>query len=226
MMRFNRDIFRSRREFIKTLIGLSMKVASVAGLLMTGVKSAAAKVKKRLLPAGTDPRRLFNDDPEYLDTRNLEITPIVKFDTMGDTEVDVDINAWRLEVIGDVSKTIQLSYTEILKLPAINRKVLLICPGVFSYHAEYTGISLKTLLQMSGAAKDASRLAFFGRGELVVGKKERFRIEDIDGDRLFLAYAVNGKPLPPQHGFPLRVVAEEHHGDRWVKYVYKLRVDK
>ena len=203
-----------------------MKAASVAGLMMTGIRSAAAKVKKRLLPADTDPRRLFNDDPKYLDTRNLEITPIIKFDTMGDTEVDVDLDKWRLEVTGDVRKPIHLSYTDLLKLPPINRKVLLICAGVFSYHAEYRGISLRTLLELCEAAKDASRLAFYGRGELVVGKKERFRIDDIDGDKLFLAYAVNGKPLPQQHGFPLRVVAEEHDGDRWVKYLYKIRVDK
>jgi len=224
-MRLHRDMFRSRREFFRISLGFIMKAGSVAGLLMTGAKSAAAKVKKRLLPAGTDPRRLFNDDPKYLDTRNLEITPIIKFDTMGDTEVDVDINQWRLEVTGDVEKPIQLSYADLLKLPPIKRNVLLICPGVFSYHAEYTGISLGTLLEMSNAAKDASRIAFYGRGELVVGKKERFRFTDMDGDKLFLAYAVNGQPLPQRHGFPLRVVAEEHDGDRWVKYVYKIRVD-
>ena len=225
-MKLNRDIFKSRREFFRISIGFIMKAGSVAGLLMTGVTSAAAKIKKRLLPADTDPRRLFNDDPKYLDTRNLEITPIVKFDTMGDTEVDVDLGKWRLEVTGDVLNPIQLSYDDLLKLPSIKRKVLLICPGVFSYHAEYTGISLETLLAMSEAAKDASRIAFYGRGELVVGKKERFRIDDMEGDKLFLAYAVNSQPLPQRHGFPLRVVAEEHDGDRWVKYVYKIRVDR
>jgi len=224
MMLFNRDIFKSRREFFRISIGFLMKAASVAGLLMTGIRSAAAKVKKRLLPAGTDPRRLFNDDPRYLDTRNLEITPMVQFDTMGDTEVEVDIRTWQLEVTGDVGKPMKLSYNDLLKVPSITKKVLLICPGVFSYHAEYKGISLETLLEMCESAQDATRLAFYGRGELVVGKKERFRIEDIDGDRLFLAYAVNGQPLPQRHGFPLRVVAEDHDGKRWVKFVYKLEV--
>ena len=203
-----------------------MKAASVAGLMMTGIRSAAAKVKKRLLPASTDPRRLFNDDPRYLDTRNLELTPMIQFDTMGDTEVEVDINTWQLEVTGDVRTPVKLSYADLLKLPSITKKVLLICPRVFSYHAEYQGISLQTLLKLSGAATDASRIAFFGRGELVVGKKERFRIEEMEENKLFLAYAVNGQPLPQRHGFPLRVVAEEHEGDRWVKYVYKIRVDK
>ena len=201
-----------------------MKATSVAGLLMTGVRPAAAFFKKQLLPAGTDPSRLYDEDPKYLDTRNLEITPIIKFDTMGDSRVEVDLDEWRLEVTGDVRKPLQLSYPDILKLPSIKRKVLLICAGLFSYHAEYTGISMRHLLEMSGVDNDASRLAFYGRGESFLDKKERFSIEEITEDKLFLAYSVNGQPLPRQQGYPLRLVAEDHVGNTWVKYVYKVKV--
>ena len=44
--------------------------------------------------------------------------------------------------------------------------------------------------------------------------------------QVFLAYDVNGKALPKRHGFPLRVVAEDYYGDDWVKYVYKMRLEK
>ncbi|CAB5085990.1 hypothetical protein D3OALGB2SA_963 [Olavius algarvensis associated proteobacterium Delta 3] len=223
-MQFNRDIIRSRREFFRILAGVLTKAASVAVLLMTGARSAAAFFKRQMLPVGSDPSRLYDEDPKYLDTRNLEITPIIKFDTMGDANVEVDLDQWRLEVTGDVQKPLQLSYPEILKLPPIKRKVLLICAGLFSYHAEYTGISLRYLLEMGDAAKQASRLAFYGRGESFVGKKERFRIKEITEDKLFLAYSVNGQPLPRQQGFPLRLVAEDHVGNTWVKYVYKVKI--
>jgi sulfoxide reductase catalytic subunit YedY len=214
----------SRRSFFKTLGSFLMKFLAVAGLLMIGARSAAAFFKKRLLPAGTDPGRLYNEDPEYLDIRNLEVMPVESFDIMGDNQVVVDMDKWRLEVAGEVRKPLQLSYPEVLKLPSVKKKALLVCAGLFSYHAEYTGISLATILEMGGAAKDASRVAFRGQGEFLVGKKERFRIEEIAGDKLFLAYAVNGQPLPRQHGFPLRLVAEEHYGERWVKYVYKVEI--
>jgi len=202
-----------------------MKTGSVAGLLTARVQPAAAFFKRQLLPVGTDPSRLYDEDPRYLDTRNLEVIPVIKFDTMGDSQIEVDLDKWRLEVIGDVQKPLQLSYPEILKLPSIKRKSLLICAELFSYHAEYTGISLRQLLKMSGAAKEASRLAFYGRKEFVLDKKERFRIKEITDDKLFLAYSVNGQPLPREQGFPLRLVAEDHCGNTWVKYVYKVKVD-
>jgi sulfoxide reductase catalytic subunit YedY len=143
---------------------------------------------------------------------------------MGDNQVAVELNKWRLEVVGDVRKPLLLSYPEILNLPSIQKKALLICGGLFSYHAEYKGISVKSLFEMSEASEAASRVVFYGQGEFLVGKKERFRFEQIGEDNLFLAYSVNGQPLPRQHGFPLRLVADGHYGERWVKYVYKVKI--
>ena len=53
----------------------------------------------------------------------------------------------------------------------------------------------------------------------------RYPIEDVLSDTVFLAYGVNGKTLPQEHGFPLRVVAEGTYGSDWVKYVYGLEVE-
>jgi sulfoxide reductase catalytic subunit YedY len=49
---------------------------------------------------------------------------------------------------------------------------------------------------------------------------------EIENDKLFLAYAVNGVPLPQKHGYPLRLVAEDHYGSRWAKYVEKIEIQK
>ena len=45
-------------------------------------------------------------------------------------------------------------------------------------------------------------------------------------NNVFLAYQVNGEPLPRRHGFPLRTVAEGYYGYDWVKYVYKITVER
>ena len=55
-------------------------------------------------------------------------------------------------------------------------------------------------------------------------KVERFRLDEIVSDKIFLAYQVNGKVLPAKHGYPLRVVAEDHYGFDWVKFVHKIEV--
>ncbi len=40
--------------------------------------------------------------------------------------------------------------------------------------------------------------------------------------KIFLAYEVNGQVLPRKHGFPCRVVAEDHYGSVWVKFVHQI----
>ena len=46
-----------------------------------------------------------------------------------------------------------------------------------------------------------------------------FLLEDVRSGKVFLAWQVNGEPLPEKHGFPLRVIAEDYYGARWLKYV-------
>ena len=57
-------------------------------------------------------------------------------------------------------------------------------------------------------------------------KVERFSMAEIVSNKVFLAYQVNEQVLPQKHGFPLRLVAEDHYGSEWVKYVYKLEAHK
>ncbi|MBU1156021.1 MAG: molybdopterin-dependent oxidoreductase, partial [Proteobacteria bacterium] len=71
--------------------------------------------------------------------------------------------------------------------------------------------------------KEANRVVIKGVGG-AEAKTERFSLDEVMGDEVFLAYEVNGRPLPRKHGFPLRVVAGEHYGDDWVKYVARITV--
>lgn len=212
----------SRREFFKTVLGFVLKSGLLAGGLLGRAGHAAADGVRRLLPRGSDPRQLFNDDPRDLDTRNLEPMPVEQFDTMGDTDVEIDLAAWHLEVTGNVARPLKLTLEDLLARSFLERKVLLICPGFFSLYGTWKGISLGKLLQDAGAATGASRITVDGFGGW--GKREKFPIRDVISDGVFLAYAVNGRPLPRKHGFPLRVVAEDHWGEKWVKYVYRVTV--
>ncbi len=101
----------------------------------------------------------------------------------------------------------------------------LICPGVFAYHARWKGISVAKLLEMAHVKPEATHVTFRGP-DGIYEKTERFPIEDIQSDRVFLAYRVNGKSLPKKHGYPLRIVAEGYYGGEWLKYVYKVTADK
>ena len=78
---------------------------------------------------------------------------------------------------------------------------------------------------MAGAKYGATHITVEG-SEGPYEKLQRYPIADIFSDKVFLAYHVNGKQLPQKHGFPLRVVAEGYYGYDWIKYVYKVTVDK
>jgi len=159
-------------------------------------------------------------NPAEIDNRNLEVDPLGKFGTMGPTDVAVDVKTYQLKITGAVNHPLSLSYDQILKFPSLTEMVLLICPGFFANNGRWTGVSLKTLLQEARVKKEAKYVDVKG----AYGKGVRILLKDLDRKRIFLAYQVNGEPLPQKHGFPLRLVYEDAYGYDWVKYVDEIVV--
>jgi sulfoxide reductase catalytic subunit YedY len=186
---------------------------------------AYAKTKRILVPKGTDLSALRSDNPASLDARNLEVLPLKDFQTMGLTDHEVDLKSWQLLIEGNVATPSRLSYSKIREFPAIERNVLMICPGIFVNHGRWKGISMMTTLNLAQMKADTTHISVYGpQGSYE--KVERFPIADIRSDKVFLAYQVNGERLPQKHGFPLRIVAEDYYGDEWVKFVYKIEAIK
>ncbi len=216
---------KTRRQFIKRMSGLLSGVALIFNPLFKGVRVAFAKAKKVILPKGTRMKSLIDKNPASLDARNLDLTPVDAFETMGLDDHDVVVSKWRLQIDGLMHRSMKLTYRQIMEMPSIERNVLLICPGFFAYHAHWKGVSVGKLLETAGMAAGATSVAFRGP-EGSYEKTEQFPIEDVLSDKVFLAYRVNGEILPQKHGFPIRVVAEDYYGGVWVKYVAKVTVNK
>ena len=214
-----------RRQFLRVTLGFFGSAYLSIGPFFSIAKWVYAETQKIILPRGTRRESLIGRNPKSLDTRNLETTPLKEFGTMGTSDYEVNLSTWRLEINGHVKETLRLAYPEILALTAVEKNVLLICPGIFSNHGRWKGISMKELLQRVGVDKAVRHVTFAGpKGPNE--KVERFPVEDILSNKVFLAYGVNGEPLPKKHGYPLRVVAEDYYGDDWVKYVYRMTLEK
>ena len=216
---------KPRRQFIKTTLRFLAGAGVMFSPLIKAVRVVYAAAQKIILPKDTDRRTLIDRNPANLDTRNLQTTSLKDFGVMGLSDYEVDLNAWRLEVTGSVKKPLELTYSQVVSLPSIERNVLLICPGVFANHGRWKGISVAKLLEESNLEEGVTYIAFSGPPGNYT-KEESFPIAEIRSDQVFLAYAVNGEALPRQHGFPLRLVAEDHYGAEWVKYVYKIEALK
>jgi DMSO/TMAO reductase YedYZ molybdopterin-dependent catalytic subunit len=213
----------SRRTIIKHFF------AGAAGLLVffnqagKGIRIIWAATKRRVLERGTPMSKLMHANPARVDISNLETTPIDEFDVMGETTLAVELEEWRLIVEGEIQNPMQLRYQELISRPVIERNVLLVCPGFFAYNGLWKGFSVADLLKEAGIKPGATAISFSG-SEGFRKKARRYPLEEVMSDTIFIAYEVNGQPLPQRHGFPMRLVAEDHKGRRWIKYLNRIEI--
>ena len=135
--------------------------------------------------------------------------------------MDVDPASWRLTLSGSkLSSPTTLTYQDLQGMPTVTRRAILICPGVFADYAEWEGVPLDAVLAKAGLSPSWSRVTFLS----LDGYREEFTREEVQSHLLFLALKVNGQVLPRDHGFPVRLVAVDLYGGRWIKWIKEIRV--
>ena len=158
----------------------------------------------------------------------------------------VDAETWRLELGGLVERPLALTLPELKAQPSRTLAVTLECAGNGRAllaprpisqpwleeavgTAEWTGTPLAPLLEEAGLAGTAREVVFTGLDRGIQGDVEHdyersLPLEEALRDEVLLAYAVNGQPLPPQHGFPLRLVVPGWYGMTHVKWLRSITV--
>jgi DMSO/TMAO reductase YedYZ molybdopterin-dependent catalytic subunit len=153
----------------------------------------------------------------------------------------VDAETWRLEVGGHVEKPLTLSLDDVKARPARTMPVTLECAGNGRAlieprpmsqpwlqgavgTAEWTGTPLAPLLEEAGVAAEAKEIVFSGFDRGIQGEAEHayersLTVEEAARHEILLAYEINGQPLPPQHGFPLRLIVPGWYGMTHVKWL-------
>ena len=213
----------NRRQVLKKLLRLWGAVLPLMGIDMTRAANLLAAARKRIVPSHADPQSLRNANPSHLDTGQMPLMPLERFDTMGEEKAAFDARTWRLTIDGKVGQPLSLAYPALRSQPVLERNVLLICPGVFVNYGRWRGFSLDALLKEARPLPGIKAVVIYSDSGTNI-LKERFEIAEVRADMVFLAYGVNGQDLPEKHGFPLRVVAEGHYGYTWAKYVARIEV--
>ena len=95
--------------------------------------------------------------------------------------------------------------------------------------ARWTGVPLRDVLEAAGLEDGAKHVAFTGLDpdeESGTGMHYggSIPLDKALDENVILAYEMNGEPLAPRHGFPLRVVAGGYIGARSVKWLYEISV--
>jgi sulfoxide reductase catalytic subunit YedY len=214
----------SRRIFLAWLGRAAAWAAVAAAMAWSPLQEGWAGVKRKLLPATTSREALAKMAPPLIDAGQIPPTPLKDFGVMGSEDETFDRSLWRLAIGGKVAKPLRLTYEELLTRPVVERKLPLICPMVFANQGVWQGCAIWPLLQEAGVTADARELVATG-ADGANDTQRRFALDEVRKGALFLCYAVNGETLPVKHGYPLRIVAGEEFGDKWLKYVFKLEME-
>ncbi|MGH8896848.1 MAG: sulfite oxidase [Egibacteraceae bacterium] len=159
----------------------------------------------------------------------------------------IDPAAWRLTVSGSgVAHPLALTYDELLALPAVTSVTRFVeCAGngrTFFKEAqglqakgsqwrlgaigvaEWTGVPLGAVLERAGLKSTARDVMPAGLDELKV--RRPIPVAKALQDDTLLVFAMNGEPLPPDHGFPVRALVPGWIGIASVKWVGHIEVSE
>jgi sulfane dehydrogenase subunit SoxC len=158
----------------------------------------------------------------------------------------LDPNAWSLVVDGLVGRPLERSVADLRSMPATTRALTMECAGNgrAQLHprpasqpwlleavgtGEWTGVTLATVLTEAGLVDGAVEVLLTGADRGLEGGVEQNYQRSIPVDvattgDVLLAYDLNGAPLPPQHGFPLRAVVPGWYGMTNVKWLTTITV--
>jgi DMSO/TMAO reductase YedYZ molybdopterin-dependent catalytic subunit len=156
----------------------------------------------------------------------------------------VDAGTFRLRIDGLVGRPMSLGLDELRALPRVSRTVTMECAGNGRATllprprtqawvlgavgtSTWTGTRLAPLLEAAGVEDEAVDVVFTGLDHGIEGGIEQDYArslpvgEALGGDAL-LAWELDGVPLPPQHGFPLRLIVPGWYGMASVKWLSRI----
>lgn len=181
----------------------------------------------------------------HLEGLRHDVTPVgmhyllIHFDIPAASEA-----AWTVSVDGMVGHPLALSIADLRARPRVTVPVTMECAGNGRARltprpvsqpwleggvgtAEWTGTPLAPILAEAEIADDAVELVFTAADRGVQGDVEQdyqrsLTVAEASGADVLLAYEVNGQPLPPQHGFPVRLVVPGWYGMTNVKWLTRI----
>lgn len=236
----------TRRE----LMALAGRLGATAALAPLSTARALGAQAPAADPWGKDElTRLSLRPPDYetpVALLDSFITPVEHFYVRSHLPVPPALEeaGWRLAVDGDVETPLSLSVAELRAMPAATVTVTLECAGngrafftppVAGIQwkkgavgtARWRGARLADVLKRAGA-KSTARFVHMQGADKPLGTMPAF-VRQVPLDKAMhpdtvIAYEMNGQPIPPVHGFPLRAIVPGWEGAYAMKWLASLRV--
>jgi DMSO/TMAO reductase YedYZ molybdopterin-dependent catalytic subunit len=143
----------------------------------------------------------------------------------------VDPTTWTLRVHGLVEREVELTYADLLAEEHVEALVTLTCVsnqvgGDLVGNATWTGWPVRELLARAGVRPEADMVLSRSSDGWTAGTPLEVLTDDRDA---LVAVAMNGEPLPAEHGYPVRLVVPGLYGyvsaTKWVTELKVTRFD-
>ncbi|MGI9304633.1 MAG: sulfite oxidase [Gammaproteobacteria bacterium] len=177
-----------------------------------------------------------------LEGLRYDITPVGMHYTLIHFGIpDLDAGKWRLHMGGEVAKSLSLGLDELQQRPQVTLTATMECAGNGRGHlrprsdtipwldsavgtAQWTGTRLAPILTEAGLKHSVKELLLTGHDPGVQGGEispyqRSLSLDEATRDDVLLVWAMNGRELEPQHGFPLRVLVPGWYGMTSVKWL-------
>jgi DMSO/TMAO reductase YedYZ molybdopterin-dependent catalytic subunit len=238
---------RSRRDLLTGSLALAgLGVFGVPEWMMSALAQGETVVPFTDLPEVINWRR--TPDRRMLDIRTIDRVFTDRdefFTTQHYGHPTIDLDTYRLKVSGLVERSLSLSLAELRAMPSRELIFGFECSGNrgpingLSSNGRWTGVSLQAVLEHAGVQSEAREFVFFGADhgeEEVEFRGQVYKVDQQYGRSLprdkalspepMLAYALNGEPLTPFQGFPLRLLIPGWYGAPNVKYLEEIHVQE
>jgi len=210
----------SRRAFLRAavLVGVVGATAGVLSRIVTTARLDVGELRAALrLPPPAEPAPALSP---RVDLKVPEVSPFYTSNTdfyRVDTALSVptvDSDTWTLRIHGMVDQEITVSLADLLAMPLIERDITLTCVsnevgGKLLGNARWLGARVQDLLEEAGVSPDADQVVSRSFDGMTIGTPTQALT---DGRDALLAVAMNGEPLPVEHGFPVRMVVPGLYG--------------
>lgn len=120
-----------------------------------------------------------------------------------------------LRITGMVDEELEFTFDEIRRMPLVEKTITMTCVsnevgGPYVSTANFIGVPLAALLDRAGVQPEATQVVGHAVDGFTLGTP--LDLLRAAGDDALLAIGMNGEPLPPEHGFPMRTVVPGLYG--------------
>jgi len=127
-----------------------------------------------------------------------------------------DPQTWNFRIAGLVEKPVRLTWDEFTRLPMKEVTADMHCVTRWSrFDVRWEGVPFTEVMKLSGAKPEAKYVMVHGEG----GYTSNVPLEDLLRPTTLFALKHNGEPLPPEHGYPVRLVVPHLYAWKSVKWV-------